>query len=321
MKRFPKSLLYLALSLFFLLSLSLATVESLQKTAVGFASPLLSLFTSGDELKENETLQMLRLENSLLKNELEEAIETARREIALKNYVLEIAEKGFLSAEAVQKLDLHSKKVLQDLERRIEAVTAKVIFRSPNSWNSTLWINEGESGTIKKNSPVVVGDTLVGIVETAGKSQSRVRLITDAKLTPSVRALRKIVKEDGSIEEIKLAKGELQGSGIAAWRRFGNRLRGVGFNYDFADKEGSARDLRTGEPIEEEGKPLPIIKVGDILVTTGMDGVFPEGLKVAKVKKIQPLREGDFSYSIEAVPLVKEMDALSRVFVLPPHNR
>ncbi len=34
-----------------------------------------------------------------------------------------------------------------------------------------------------------------------------------------------------------------------------------------------------------------------------MDGVFPEGLKVARVTKIQALREGDYCYEIEALPL------------------
>ena len=53
------------------------------------------------------------------------------------------------------------------------------------------------------------------------------------------------------------------------------------------------------------------------LVTTGMDGVFPMGLKIAEVTRVYPLREGAYSYEIDAVPFVKNLDSLQTVFIIP----
>ena len=41
-----------------------------------------------------------------------------------------------------------------------------------------------------KNSPVLFGTSIIGVVEYVGYERSRVRLITDEKLVPSVRAVR-----------------------------------------------------------------------------------------------------------------------------------
>ena len=46
---------------------------------------------------------------------------------------------------------------------------------------------------------------------------------------------------------IYLAKGELYGSSKPLWRTQRHQLKGTGFNYDFADGEGPARDLQTGK--------------------------------------------------------------------------
>ncbi|QLH37587.1 MAG: hypothetical protein HWD61_09565 [Parachlamydiaceae bacterium] len=74
---------------------------------------------------------------------------------------------------------------------------ARIIFRSPNTWNSSFWINVGKEANrdlsqpiLAKNSPVLVGDSVVGVVDYVGSYQSRVRLITDSGLVPSVRVAR-----------------------------------------------------------------------------------------------------------------------------------
>lgn len=257
------------------------------------------------------------------------------------------------------------------LEEHQDAIPARVIFRTPSSWNSSLWINVGESDNaffdaprILKNCPVVVGSSLVGVIDYVGNHQSRVRLITDSGLTPAVRAARgkpqlRTLEEhsqhlleglsngrhQGNLldpKELKqlmslleklqrnlkdknqaswyLAKGEIQGSSKPLWRTQGRLLKGVGFNYDFPDDAGPARDLRTGKPLDNT-RPLPtlpLLKVNDILVTTGMDGMFPPGLNVAVITKIAQLREGDYTYELEATPTAGNLDDLSLVFVIPP---
>jgi cell shape-determining protein MreC len=193
-----------------------------------------------------------------------------------------------------------------------EVIAARVIYRSPATWNSSLWINVGRATNekvVRKNSPVLVGNHVVGVIDHVEEHQSRVRLITDSALTPSVRATR---------EMLHLAKGELYGSSKPLWRSHGTVLKGVGFNYDFPDEKGPSRDLRTGKPMNQKGASVPLIMVNDVLVTTGMDGVFPPDLSVATVTKIAPLKEGDFAYEIEAIPTAPDLDNLSLLFVLPP---
>lgn len=217
-------------------------------------------------------------------------------------------ENKLLYAEIVQLRELVDN--IENMKISSQAVPARVIFRSPSTWYSSLWINMGYKDNkpdiapiIAKNSPVLVGSSVIGVIDYAGPHQSRVRLITDSGFTPSVRVLR---RENNT--ERYLAKGELHGACKPLWRTSGELLRGIGFNYDFSDAKGPAMDLRTDD----------IIKVNDLLVTTGMDGVFPSGFSVAKVTKLYPLKEGDYFYEIEALPTAGQLEDISLVFILAP---
>jgi hypothetical protein len=233
-----------------------------------------------------------------------------------------------------------------------------------------LWIDVGQQQNIQlgkkivaKNSPVLFGTSIIGVVEYVGHSRSRVRLITDARLVPAVRAIRggesnrfllehldallfalkrrqdffSSPEEKTSVlsflsqmaarstmqqEDIYLAKGEIFGSSAPLWRSRSQVLKGIGFNYDFADEEGPARDLRSGEPYDQQGKQehLALLREGDMLVTTGLDGIFPAGYRVAMVSKVQTLKEGASSYEIEAVAAAGNLDEISHVVVLLPLN-
>lgn len=264
-----RTLLLIGMSLIALLTLPSLFVDKMRGRAVSTFS---SLWESlGSSSAHEEQIKGLELENQLLKNEI----------VYLKELV--------------------------DVEKKVpSSIPAKVIFRPINAWNSSFWIDKGERDNqvqnqcvIGKNSPVVVGTVVVGVVDFVGERQSRVRLITDAHLNLSVRIKR------GSL---LLAKGELVGKSSSHLRSHRPLLKGVGFNYDFADENGPARDLRTGD----------LIQVNDLLVTTGMDGVFPPNLEVAVVKAIPPLKEGDYSYSLEAESLLKNFNSIMLVFILPP---
>jgi len=271
--------------------------------------------------------------------------------------------------EEVERLKLQNELLVREVETLKEmmhyrtaklpsALPARVIFRSPSSWNSSLWINIGKSdhSGLIKNSPVVVGSSIVGVIDYVGNHQSRVRLITDSGLAPSVRASRGQIQSRMALENLSrviyylqarsdipntqqivqellsfkkkitkndqtwsLAKGEIHGSSKPLWRASGTILKGIGFNYDFADEEGPARDLRTGEPLNQNTvSTMPLLKVNDVLITTGMDGVFPPGLRVAEITKVDLLREGDYYYTLEAKPTAGSLDDLSLVFVIPP---
>lgn len=350
---------------FFLLSIPQPIVQELRSVCIAGISPSWEFFSHlkhsflRAEKKFDKQEEQLKLENQILKNQLTH----------LENWFFE--EKRL--SEEKQLLLLLSEKIEEDffarrlealreiISRQLQALPAKVIFREPALWGSHLWINVGNyhnkrlgSEIIAKNSPVVVGRNIVGIVEEVKEKHSLVRLITDSSFHPSVRAVRgseqnrmileqiesllKILhfREDLPLKEnleelliafkkqlysegtsLYLAKGELQGMSEPLWRATTWKLKGLGFNYDFSDQEGASRELRTGA-LEHQENAVPLIHVGDLLITTGMDGVFPADLHVGIVTKILPLREGGCSYDLEAIPTLTNLHNLTDVFVLPP---
>ena len=363
----PKPFLVLFAAILILMSLPKQTSEKMRGMTIATFAPVWeslaylqnkvsSLFWS-DEKKNNKSLQIQKLElaNQHLNGQI-----TRLEKLLLQEQVLNRQISQLKASQSLKNLQKRHKKQLQYcLSLQLQAAPAEVIFRSPSSWNSSLWINVGKdhndklgSVIIAKNSPVVVGTSVIGVIDYVGQRQSRVKLITDSGLSPSVRALRgdlqKKIQEDNleavidqiaisetspeESEEITklqnhlrrrslkegswlLAKGELHGNSQPLWRSLGNHLKGVGFNYDFSDEEGPARDLRSGVG---EGSAVPILKKNDILVTTGMDGVFPPGLNVAQVTHVSLLREGDYYYELEARPTAGNLQEITSVFVMPP---
>jgi rod shape-determining protein MreC len=206
------------------------------------------------------------------------------------------------------------------------------------------------------NCPAVIGDVVVGVVDYVGKQSSRIRLISDQALHPAVRVVRehpdlsllapsiiiiqKAIRQQENLlpkkelsstllklldclyaslpstSSSRLAKGELQG---AISPSTPNIFRGVGFNYNFTDSEGEARDLRTGQKNASDAK-LPLLLRGDLLETSGLDGVFPKGLKIARITQITPLTEGAASYTITAESLLPQFPDFEYICLLPALN-
>ncbi len=376
-----KKQILLVLFLLVLINIPQARVEELRSVAVATLIPLrivaelphqvsdlLSLETTkGQEERavSHEAFQKLEWENQQLKLEVNRWRELFQHELHLLS---QLSALSHLSDGLEQAGKRHKKQMEQVISEQVQALTAQVIFRSPLSWSSSLWINvgeadnrDGEAPKIGKNSPVLSGHSIVGVVDYVGKYQSRVRLISDSGLTIAVRAARgdpqyRFLTEQlqlaigllsvrpelfeskqekqaviNQLERLKerlervsaakdlLAKGELHGSSAPLWRQPGELLEGIGFNYDFSDEEGPPRDLRTGKPMDNSSREsLPLLKMHDLLITTGLDGVFPAGLPVAEVVKIRLLKEGDFTYSLEAKPTAGDLQQLSLLYVLPP---
>lgn len=366
--------------MFFSLSLSKTSSEKLRNESATLFTPLwerlfniktfvMNSFTSTKAIKNQNIkaeIQQLRIENQLLKLEMDEIHYLHQNHQKIK---MQLESFKDIAPEEINSLELESdrffKQNLTQIARLVKALPARVIFRSFDQWNSVVWINVGQKDNEKlnmtivaKNSPVLIDDALVGVIDYVDTSHSRVRLISDPSLTPSVRAMRggdydnivisnidyilqALSTQNSPLDEQEnqqlytllrqlkhslqpykkswyLAKGELRGS-ILPLGYSPPLLKGTGFNYDFDDDEGVSRDLRTGESNAATKEPaLPILKVNDVLITTGMDGIFPAGLKVAIVSKVNFLKEGDYFYELEARPIATQLEELTRVFVIPP---
>ncbi len=321
-------------------------VESLRETSLIFTSFLWKNFASTRAFFTSSYDRSKRLEKE--NHHLKKQIKRLSKRFIIKDQIDEIQ-------------NLEGKSIRQPL-------TAHVIYRDPNTWSSTLWIDVGKKTNQKlgykaicKNSPVLLDGSLIGVVEWVGKKKSRVRLITDARLVISVRVARGEIEKkrlfqwlDPLILELRdskftslpvdekkecleklqklkqklqgkeektsyLAKGELRGTSAPLWRCHLPILKGIGFNYDFADEFGGPYELRSGKPYDSllEGKEQVLLKKGDLLVTTGMDGVFPPHIPVARIVKVMPLQEGAVSYDIKAKLLTLKINDLKKVIVLP----
>lgn len=370
------SLVVLGLCILCELSLSEQTANRLRSSACGLAAPSWKFFFKSKEKigkwKEfffsktkdsfhqlEQQLTLLQLENFSLKKKLEILTAEYQRQnsfiTTLKNYEMSTQTQNIKRQEELQRL----------LQLYSEAIVGHIIFREIQSWSSSFWVDIGDKinrhlgkTIVGKNSPVVVGNSVIGLVEYVDEHRSRIRLITDPSIILSVRSIRdqkdemlpitqihEIIqklysfREDNPflapsydllqhlLEKIELhnntlflAKGELRGANSLRWGQRKPIFHGVGFNYDFEDEKGPARDLRTGqvEYFSKESRKISLIQKNDLIITTGMDGVFPSGLYVGKVLAVHPLQEGDFSYSIDVVSLIDNFENLSCVTILPP---
>jgi cell shape-determining protein MreC len=209
-KKFIISYLCIFFTILGLMSLSRPVSEKLRGTTIALFAPLweslLNLkrsfahplqpdpsFThaSGILLSSEEEINRLELENQLLINQLASFKELLgeKQDIDRKREL-----ETFQNDESYKK---YVQRLSQTLQFKLQALPARVIFRSLDTWNNMLWINVGEEDNQKahtvivaKHSPILAGQSIVGVIDYVGKKQSRVRLITDPALTPAVRAVR-----------------------------------------------------------------------------------------------------------------------------------
>ena len=381
-RKFIATYLIIFATLLGMMSLSRSSTEKIRGQSVAWAAPIwenvltfkhfiLHPFQPSpfNTLSSEEEKLRLQLENQLLQTENAFLHMQLNEQLLLISQAADISSAEPDAARTLEKSKTIQKK-LKMLEQRRKSLPARVIFRSFDAWHQALWIDVGESSnqsekdpTVALNSPVVIGSAIVGIIDYVGKEQSRVRLITDSRLNPSVRASRGGEQDYHLNEQIEsllhqmafkkqiplspddhaqlsqllsklkeglqpfkrswyLAKGELSGSLSSSRIGQAITLAGTGFNYDFPDEEGDSRDLRSGKSMQNaKDQAVPILRINDILVTTGMDGVFPAGFQVAIVTRIGLLKEGDYFYDLEARPIAGPLEELSLVFVLPPFKK
>ena len=131
-----------------------------------------------------------------------------------------------------------------------KSVPARVIARDPSVWFNTITINRGSSSGVAVNMPVVTGGGIVGRVITVSPWAAQVMLITDEKAGAGA------------------VVGQLGQSGALGSVR-GRADLGVG-----------VIEMRYVSGLEK-------VELGDYVMTTGQDGIYPPGLNIGKVVDVK----------------------------------
>jgi len=135
-------------------------------------------------------------------------------------------------------------------QSNIKTVPARVIARDPSVWFNTITINRGSSSGVEVNMPVVTAGGIVGRVITVTPWASQVMLITDEKAGAGA------------------VVGQLGQSGALG------SIRGR------ADLNVALIEMRYVSGLEK-------VEVGDFVMTTGQDGIYPPGLNIGKVVDVR----------------------------------
>lgn len=141
----------------------------------------------------------------------------------------------------------------------MEAVGARVIGRSSDSWNQVIVIDKGTKDGIGAGMPVMDANGLIGQVESAGPLSSTVRLITDEQ------------------------------SGVAAMIQ-SSRVEGI--------LSGSINGLLYLNYIPV----TTTVNVGDIIITSGIGGIYPKGIAIGEVVSVEATAE-DLYHTIVVMPI------------------
>ena len=153
-------------------------------------------------------------------------------------------------------------------------VVAEVIGVDASAWFRTITVNRGASQGVALNAPVIASGGLVGRVISMGSDVAQIQLLTDRDC--SVGALLARTR----------ARGVVAGSGEQA------SPTGLTLNY-----------VSNLEEIVE----------GDVIVTSGMDGIYPKGIAIGRVASV---RNGPRLFKIITVEPAANLDRLEEVFIL-----
>lgn len=130
-----------------------------------------------------------------------------------------------------------------------KAIMAQVIARDPSMWFDSISIDKGRLSGVEINMPVITSDGVVGRVISTGPLSAQVMLITDEK------------SGTGGVVG-QLGQSHALGS-----------IKGLG--------ESGLLDMRYVSGLEK-------VQQGDLVVTTGQDGIYPPGYNIGQVVEVRP---------------------------------
>jgi rod shape-determining protein MreC len=167
--------------------------------------------------------------------------------------------------------------------RPMDRIAARVIATDPAETTLALRIDRGERDQVRRGMPVVTPDGVVGQILEASAGYANVLLIDDAKSRLGARIQR------------SRARGTV--TGVA-------NDRSVKLENDDALL---LQNVLRSEDLQD----------GDVVVTSGTDGVFPPGLVVGRVTSVKRKKTGMFLYA-EVLPAV-DLNKVEEVLVLSPN--
>ncbi|AMB95693.1 rod shape-determining protein MreC [Aerococcus urinae] len=130
-------------------------------------------------------------------------------------------------------------------------IASSVISRAPENWLDKLTIDVGSNNGVKENMSVMTDSGLIGRVSEVGPTSAKVSLVTSDQ-------------EDA----VEIAAGVQSDDGIF---------------YGVIDQYDSSHNRLIVNQIPKEAK----IKEGNLVTTSGLGGVSPEGLIIGKVAKME----------------------------------
>jgi rod shape-determining protein MreC len=183
-------------------------------------------------------------------------------------------------ANQVEQLTLENKRLRRLLDLRERASTsglaAEVLYDAADPYNRKVIIDKGLAHGIEAGSPVIDESGVLGQITRVHPLISEVTLVTD---------------RDQAIPVLNTRTG----------------ARSVA--YGDASSRGGSLELRFMAGNAD-------VQPGDLLTTSGVDGVYPPGLPVAKVEKVERRAESGFA-RISCVPQAL-VDGARHVMVLGP---
>lgn len=178
----------------------------------------------------------------------------------LKNEITQLKEQDLQSNElSAENERLKALLNYKTTKQNFDMVMASVIARDPATWVNNVIINRGSSDGMKKNMPVVTPAGLVGAIIETYPSYSIVELITDPRV--SVGA----IVQRGDSRVAGIVKGDI-------------------------DKQSD---------IHMENIPRTAdVEQGDIIITSGLGGIYPKGIFIGTVSDIQNESGGLLKYAV-----------------------
>lgn len=164
---------------------------------------------------------------------------------------------------------------IKEVHSDFEMADASVISRDPNDTCGSFMIDKGELHGIAVDDPVMTEQGLVGIVTEVGPTSARVQTILNPN--SEVGAMENVTRELGIVQgDLKLSlSGEVKMS------------------------------ILSGETS---------IQPGDMIITAGSSGVYPQGIPIGTVKEVRDESHGVTKYAV--LEPFEDMERVDSVIVI-----